>query len=187
MAFVDIEPFEQPDFDWHDWNDAIAVQFGELVDCGWVDIYDKTIWNWPQYSDTQDKTLRDKITNRFWNREIGILPPKLWRRQFIERMNEIMPRMIPLYRALDETPQLLGASSEYYKSRNIFSDFPQTQLGGNSDYGSTGNDTEYERIQQLDILDLERRLRDYRDVDEIILEYLEDMFSCLVSVSFNAR
>jgi hypothetical protein len=187
MAFVDVDPFAYPNFDWHDWNDAVSVQFGELVDAGWIDIYDKTVWSWPQYSDAQDKTLRDKISNRFWNREIGILPPKLWRRQFIERMNEIMPRMIPLYRVLNESPQLLGAESEYYKSRNIFSDFPQTQLGGNSDYGSTGNDTEYERIKQLDTLDLERRLREYRDVDEIILEDLDGMFSCLVSVSFNAR
>lgn len=187
MAFVDVTPFEPPDMGWHEFNDVVSVQFGELVETGWIDLSDKETWSWPQYSDAQDATLRGKISDRFWNREIGLLPPMLWRRQFLEKMRELMPRMIPLYRVLDESPQLLGASSEYYKSRNIFSDFPQTQLGGNSDYASTGNDTEYERIRQLDILDLERRLREYRDVDEIILEELEQLFSCLVSVSFDAR
>lgn len=187
MAFPDVIPFEPPNTDWHEYNDVVTIQFGELVEAGWIDLSDKETWKWPQYSDAQDATLREKIQNRFWNREIGILPPKLWRRQFVQKMQELMPRMIPLYRVLAESPQLLGADSEYYKSRNIFSDFPQTQLGGNSDYASTGNDTEYERIRQLDTLDLERRLREYRDVDEIILDELEQLFSCLVSVSFDAR
>jgi hypothetical protein len=102
-------------------------------------------------------------------------------------MNEIMPKYLALYKVLDNDPQLLGANSEYYKSRNIFSDYPQTQLGGNSDFASTGNDTEYERIRQLDILDFADRLRAYRDVDVLIMDEIEDLFSCLISVSINTR
>jgi hypothetical protein len=40
-----------------------------------------------------------------------------------------------------------GKDDIYYKSRNIYSDFPQTLLAGhNQDYASSGNDSEYEKI-----------------------------------------
>lgn len=171
----------------HEFHDSDSVQLGELVQAGWFDLSDKETWAWPKYTDEQDDTLRNKIVNRFWNRGLGILPAGMWKRQFLERMNEIMPKYIALYRVLEQDPQLLGASSEYYKSRNIFSDYPQTQLGGNSDFASTGNDTEYERIRQLDILDFAERLKAYRDVDVLIMDEIEDLFSCLISVSINTR
>lgn len=171
----------------HEYHDSDSVQLGELVEVGWFDLSDKTYWNWPMFSEEQDNRLREKIVNRFWNRGIGVLPPGLWRRQFLELMAEIMPKYILMYQVLDEDGNIAGHSGEWYKSRNIFSDYPQTQLSGNSDYASTGNDTEYERIRRADILETMDRLRDYRDVDQMILEELEQMFSCLVSVSINTR
>jgi len=199
MEFTDTIGYDDypfpPKYEWsthwqdypHEFHDADSVQLGELVQAGWFDLSDKETWAWPKYSDEQDDTLRNKILNRFWNRGLGILPAGLWKRQFLERMNEIMPKYLALYKVLDEDPQLLGANSEYYKSRNIFSDYPQTQLGGNSDFASTGNDTQYERIRQLDILDFSDRLRAYRDVDVLIMDEIEDLFSCLISVSINTR
>lgn len=171
----------------HEYHDSDSVQLGELVEVGWFDLSDKTYWNWPMFSEEQDNRLREKIVNRFWNRGISVLPPGLWRRQFLELMAEIMPKYILMYQVLDEDGNIAGHSGEWYKSRNIFSDYPQTQLSGNSDYASTGNDTEYERIRRADILETMARLRDYRDVDQMILEELEQMFSCLVSVSVNTR
>lgn len=187
MPMLDVEPYESIAWsDYHEFHDADSVELGELVECGWFDLSSDD-WAFPRYSDEQHERLSKKIVNRFWNRGISLLPPGIWKRAFLERMNEIMPKYLSLYRVLDESPTLLGAESEYYKARNIFSDFPQTQLSGNSDYASTGNDTEYERIRQLDILEFARRLRDYKDVDALILDEIEDLFSCLVSVSLNVR
>ena len=171
----------------HEFHDASSVQLGELVEAGWFDMTDKVTWHWPQYDDAQDARLRDKIVNRFWDRAIGVLPPGLWKRRFIELMNEIMPKYVLMYSVLNEDGNVAGHEGEWYKSRNIFSDFPQTQLGGNSDYASTGNDTEYERIKRADVLDTLERLKDYRDVDVLVLDDLEQMFSCLISVSVNTR
>ena len=171
----------------HEFHDATSVQLGELVEAGWFDMTDKVTWHWPQYDDAQDARLRDKIVNRFWDRAIGVLPPGLWKRRFIELMNEIMPKYVLMYSVLNEDGNVAGHEGEWYKSRNIFSDFPQTQLGGNSDYASTGNDTEYERIKRADVLDTLERLKDYRDVDVFVLDDLEQMFSCLISVSVNTR
>ena len=39
------------------------------------------------------------------------------------------------------------AIDKYGKKRDMFSDFPQTQLGNNQDYASSGSDNEYEDIE----------------------------------------
>ena len=102
-------------------------------------------------------------------------------------MNEIMPKYMYLYKVLDESPSLLSADSEYYKSRNIYSDFPQTQLNGeNGDYASSGNDLQFERIKQMNIMDLVERLKNYRDVDLMIIDEIEPLFSCLFTINVNA-
>jgi hypothetical protein len=68
----------------------------------------------------------------------------------------------------------------------VFSDFPQTSLVGDSqDYASTGNDVEYERIKQMDPLELEDRLKNYNDVDLAIINEIEPLFSCLFTVNIN--
>ena len=100
-------------------------------------------------------------------------------------MNEIMPKYMNWYKTLDDDV-LLGTEGEYYKSRNIYSDFPQTSLQGNSqDYASSGNDMEYERIRQLDPLELGERLERYNDVDLAIINEIEPLFSCLFTVNTN--
>ena len=45
---------------------------------------------------------------------------------------------------------------------------------------------EYERIRQLDILDLAERLRTYDDVDLMIIKDLDTLFCSLLSESLNA-
>jgi hypothetical protein len=100
-----------------------------------------------------------------------------------------MPKFMQLYAMLDPESdyyQPLGQEGEYYKSRNIFSDFPQTKLAGNEDYASTGNDTEYQRIKQMDILELAERVRNYYDVNSLICSCISDLFSQLHTVSINA-
>jgi hypothetical protein len=100
-------------------------------------------------------------------------------------MNEIMPKYMYWYKTLDDDI-LLGTEGEYYKSRNVFSDFPQNSLVGDSqDYASTGNDVEYERIKQMDPLELEDRIKNYNDVDLAIINEIEPLFSCLFTVNIN--
>jgi hypothetical protein len=129
--------------------------------------------------------LCNKITEHFYYREIAIIPPGVWKHEFLRKLNEIMPKYMILYKNADEGIQL-GTESEYYKSRNIFSDFPQTSLAGNNqDYASTGNDTEYERIKQVDPLELAERLERYNDVDLMVINEMESLFSCMFTANIN--
>lgn len=168
-----------------DYHSVVSIQLCELANDGFFDL-SRPDWDFnPKYSEEQHTQLCQKITDHYWYREIALVPPGIWKREFLRKLNEIMPKYMAMYKTLD-SGVLLGTESEYYKSRNIYSDFPQTSLQGNSqDYASTGNDVEYERIKQLDPLELSDRIDRYNDVDLSIINELEPLFSCLLTVNVN--
>lgn len=183
MAYI--EDYELSD-DYPDYHAVVSIQVCELVDAGWLDL-ESDEWAFPSYSEEQHEKLCDKIIAHFWFREIGLVPPGVWKREFLRKMNEIMPKYIVLYKTLAENPNLIGANSEWYKGRSIDSEFPQTQLSGNNgDYASSGHDSEYERIRQMDILELAEKLKSYDDVDLMIINEIEPLFSSLYTVNVNA-
>lgn len=180
-----MDAYESEDMD-SDFHSVFSIQLCELIDAGFCDS-EFTGWEWPCYSEVQDLRVRKKISDHYFFREISLVPPGIWKHEFIRKMNEIMPKYIPLYRLMDESPELYGGDSEWYKMRNIYSDFPQTQLSGeNSDYASSGNDKEYQRINQADLIDTAKRLNGYDDVDLMIVKDMGSMFSCLYTVNVNA-
>lgn len=169
-----------------DYHAVTTIQICELADCGFFDLT-RSDWDFgPKFSDEQHAKLCDKITKHYWMREIAIVPPGLWKNEFLRFMNEIMPKYIPWYKLIADG-MAVGQTSEYYKSRNIFSDFPQTALAGrNQDYASTGNDTEYERINTADPIEIAKRIREYDDVDASIIKEIEPLFSCIFTLNINA-
>lgn len=169
-----------------DYHAVVSIQLGELIDAGFCDAYFSG-WTWPKYDDEQDNRLRNKISAHYYYREIALTPPGRWRHEFIRKMNEIMPKYIPLYKLMHDSPELYGGSSEWYKGRDIYSDFPQTQLSGdNGDYASSGNDREFQRIRQADVIDTSKRLSDYNDIDLSIVNDMSSLFSCLFTVNTNS-
>jgi len=186
MELEPVEPFTYDDAcNRPDYHAVISIQLCELIEGGFFDLSRKD-WDFnPKYSEAQHKQLCEKITEHYYYREIALVPPGIWKREFLRKMNEIMPKYMVLYKCADEDIEL-GNASEYYKSRHIFSDFPQTSLAGrNQDYASSGNDTEYERIKQLDPLELAERLDSYDDVDLMIVKEIESLFSCMFTVNIN--
>ena len=170
---------------WTDYHSVVTLQLRELIDDGFFDLEDET-WDFPKYSEEQHKNLCKKIVMHYYGREICVMPPSVWKMEFLRFMWEIMPKYIPLYKLLAEQPSLFGADSDYYKGRNIYSDFPQTQLNGqNGDYASSGNDTEYEKLHSMNIMDVAKKIRDYNDVDKMIIDEMEGLFSCLFTVNIN--
>lgn len=169
-----------------DFHANVTIQLCELIELGFVD--EKfSGWEWPKYDDEQDARLRQKLSNHYYYREIALTPPGIWKHEFIRKMCEIMPKYIPLYKLAADTPELYGGNSEWYKSRDVYSDFPQTQLSGsNGDYASSGQDREYQRITQGDIIETAKNLSDYDDIDLMIVKDMDSMFSSLLTVNVNA-
>ena len=181
----DVPPFQPCDIT-PDFRGQYSVMLGQLAEENYFQ-WDDGTWDFPKYSDEQDAQLKAKIIDHFYLRELALMPLGAWKHEFLRKMRETMPKYIPMYELLDKSPQLLGAYSDYYKSRNIYSDFPQSGLNGqNGDYASTGNDMEYERIRQMDILDLAERLKSYDDVDLMIINEMDTLFCSLLTQNLNA-
>lgn len=179
-----IAPFE-PCEPLPDWHAVGTIQLGELIECGIVDFSDPS-WHWDYYSEEQYERVCEKITNRYFMREIGVIPPGLWKREFLRKMNEVMPKYKPLYKALEDGTSILQTGDQYGKSRDIFSEFPATMLGDNQDYASNGRDREYENITQGDWVDKATQIAErYNDIDVMILNDIEPLFSCLLTVNMN--
>lgn len=185
MAAIDF--YEEPYLP--DYHAVYSIQLCELINDGWID-FDTSDWDFDCYERFEgDREQRDrlwkKFMRRFYFREIGIIPPGIWRWELLRKLDEIMPKYKPLYKALDDGQNILQHYGEYGKSRNIFSEFPQTQLGDNEDYATNGNDREYESIYTGDWIDQLAKIKNYSDIDVMILEELETFFSAMFTVNLN--
>lgn len=184
----DIRPYtppEEPDRTF--FFNPVTITFGELYEGGVIDWNDAERWSWHYYDLDQKKRLEDLITRRFWLREISIIPPEAWRLAFLQKLDEAMSTARLMYQVLEKHGQdVLVEADEWYKGREIWSDFPQTLLNGSSgDYASNGRDAENENVRTGSFIDAMERLRFYQDPDVYVLDQLESCFSKLVSVNIN--
>lgn len=173
------EEYTQPEY-----HAVYSIQLCELINDGWIDFDDES-WDFDYYDEAQRNRLWYKFKRRFYWREIGIMPPGQWKWELLRKLDEIMPKYKPIYKMLDDGQNIFQHYGEYGKSRNIYSDFPQTMLGGNEDYASNGTDREHEEIYLGDWMEQMQKLKDYDDVDIAILKELESMFCCMFTVNVN--
>ena len=177
----------RPDFEtrYPDWHAVTSIQLGELIEGGAFDWENDKSLIWDYYDEEQYKRVCNKFVNHFLYREIGIIPFGQWRLAYVRRMNEIMPKYKFIYKALDNGIDPLQSNSEYGKERHIYSNFPATQLGDNQDYADTGVDREYEYIKQKDFLDILEKITKISDVDKLILDECETLFSAFLYENVN--
>lgn len=169
-----------------DFHSVVSISLGELFENGLFDWEHDESLRWDSYSPEQYARVCSKILDRYYFRDIGIIPYGKWRKAYTRVMNEIMPKYKYLYKALEDGANILAERDVFHKGRDIFSDFPATMLGDNQDYASTGTDRESEEISIGDFIEQAKRVRnDYQDVDVLILDELEKLFSPLLTVSIN--
>lgn len=173
-----------------DFHGVMTYTFGELLDVPGGVNWNSAAWSWRDvaYDDMQYTRCCKKIENRFYDRELGVMPVSRWKRHFLRLINEIMPTLKPLYAAVDgNSGVMLSDMDTWHKMRTVFSDFPATQLAENQDYASNATDNQYETITNGDFMDKISRVRngDYVDIDVILLEHLETCFSPLWTININ--
>lgn len=172
-----------------EWHQVMSVTLGELLVPGGVD-WDDPAWSWRDdaYDDTQYTRCCRKIENRYYDREIGVLPAGRWRRHLLRLISEIMPALRPLYAAADGNPGIMLSDMDtWHKMRAVFSDFPATQLSQGQDYATNATDTQYETVTNGNFMDKLAMIKrgDYVDMDVLLLDHLEQCFSPLWSVHLN--
>ena len=169
-----------------DWHSVYTIQLGELIDSGLID-FTSADWDFDAYDADQRSRLWDKFTARYRWYEIGIVPPLRWHDAVISKLNEIMPKYKPIYRALEDGYNPLQEGSERRRERAVYSEYPQTALKPETqDYASTGNEVVSETIRDGSIADKALEIRNrYSDVDALILDELEYLFIPLTTANAN--
>jgi hypothetical protein len=184
MAMSDVQPFELEGYTERDrtyWS-ALSITVGELMDAGMVT--EEWFKGFDSFDNEQASRLWQKFVGRYQFREIGIIPPKRWMLRVIAKLNEVMPKYKPIYQAIADGITTMTDYDEWHKSRDVFSTFPQTALGGaNEDYASSGNDREYETVRDYGLLDAGERIGAYNDVDVMILDDLDILFASVRTTS----
>lgn len=179
-------------FDANDWNESemldytgqmeshavYTVELCELMQSGAFD-WSRAELNWSEaaYDQEQYERFCSYFEQRFMFREIGMLPPLQWFTA-LKRMlvYELMPKYKPLYAQVESGINPLG-ENEYYKERHVSSAYPETLLSGNSDYISSGEDREWERVKINNAAeDLESYRNGFRSVDAALGDELEVLF-----------
>lgn len=189
MTPYDTIPAYEPNEPRDDFHAIATITLGELLTGGGVD-WTQPEWSWRDdaYNDAQYARCCRKIENRYYDRELGVMPPSRWRRHLMRLINEFMPVLKPLYELADgNSGMFLTDTDTWHKMRTVFSDFPATQLQTDQDYASNATDTQYETITNGNFIDKIKAIRqgDYVDIDVLLLEHLEECFSPLWTVNIN--
>lgn len=172
-----------------DYHAVTTITLGELLVAGGID-WTTPQWSWRDdaYDDTQYARCCAKIENRYYDRELGVMPPGRWRRHLLRLIGEIMPVLKPLYELAAGNPGIFMTDNDtWHKTRTVFSDFPATQLAPGQDYASNATDTEYETVTNGNYMDKVKAIRqgDYVDIDVLLLEHINACFSPLWTVGIN--
>lgn len=175
-----------------DFHAVFTITLGELIHDGLVKFDDGTWDTQPNggkikwYNDEQKKRFWDKFGQHYYYREIGEIPYKRWKDNLLSKIALLMPKYYMLYDALEKGIDPLQEYDKYGKSRNIYSDFPQTMLSGNEDYASTGNDNQFEEIKQGDFVEkMNAIMYGYSDPDMALIQELDTHFYCVLTSNLN--
>ena len=162
--------------------DYMTITLGEWHELGFYRPLEDDSGRFDAYGDEQYTRLCTKFLNRFYDREVSNTVPNRWKRAYLRKLNEIMPKYKLLYERVEQGVNPLQESRDREKSRDIFSDFPETMLSGNSDYASTGNDRESDVLREGNAAELLTQFaREWEDVDAMILDELEHtLFTSLI-------
>jgi hypothetical protein len=170
--------------DFHSLNTITLYQLHEIGFFNW----DSELFNWSEYAYNEEtyKRLCDMIYNRYKWREICITPPLEWRDWFMSGIKyELCPKFNRLYKLREDMDGLDYTldHDRYGKRRDIDSEFPETLMSGNSDYASSGKDSEYEDIDLRNpIDDYEKRLAIAKmDIDNEFVGELETYFNSILT------
>lgn len=170
-----------------DWHSGYSIQLGELIEAGWLD-WGEESWNWANwaYDNATYTRLTTAFNERFFDQEICITPPGIWKRKLLYKIKyELCPKYNAWYEQKARGINPFSDKDEYGKSRRIESEFPETMLSQNSDYASSGTDEEYEHVTVSNYIDTAMKFSEYREIDQMFLDELQTMFSSIWSVSVN--
>lgn len=166
---------------------VFTIHLGELIESG-VFSWDNDLLKWEDaaYSPEQYERVCGYFIERFYYREISLVPFKQWARMLHAAIvYEVSPKFNQLYKALENGYNPIADEDEFYKERRVNSRYPETLLTDSADYLESGSDWEYERIKLGNVSDSFERLRAQHSIDQMFLDELEPYFFGLYTANAN--
>ena len=180
-----IPPEERWEYEDADFHAVVTISLGELLHEG-VIVWDEPEMLWDYYNKEQFWRVTKAVEERYWDRELGVLPIASWKRRYVGRMNELMRKLRLAYAKLDGA-NLMQTSDAFSKNRSVGSAFPATQLKPSTqDYASDAADFEGETVTEGNYIEQAKLLDAYDDLDKQLVDYLDPLFSSLFTVNSNA-
>lgn len=162
----------------HDYHAVWTIELAELMDSGFDPFGDEAWDTLEWFDDATRERFEKKFVLRYKHYEIGETPALRWRDDLTARMAEVTRKYYPWYKWLSDDGNPLLVGDEWGKRRDVFSDFPATQLSpSEEDYASNATDNQYEHRSTGDMLETLAKLRSVGDVDSLMLDECVSLFS----------
>lgn len=189
MTIRALQPYEGADswqlMETDDFHAIQTITLGELLHDN-VIVWDMPELKWNAYDEQQFWRVTEKVQDHYWDRELGVLPVRSWMREYRRKMNEVMPKLKPAYAALEDKDfNFMQNSDTYGKGRTVGSSFPATQLRPNQDYASGASDNESETVSEGNYYDAVQRLQSYDDLDYMLVQHVDSLFSSIWTSNVN--
>ena len=116
------------------YNTGVTVELRELVNSG-VNVWD---FEYPSYYQGKEKTsFEQKVLDHYWFRQIGQETPARWLHYFRNRVREIMPYYLQLYKS----QETMEALDDPFGNVDIVETYEETTTGQSSttDTGTANN------------------------------------------------
>lgn len=168
-------------------HSIFTISLGELIESG-VFSWDSDLLNWESaaYSKEQYDRVCAYFIERFYYREISLVPFKQWARMLhYSLVYELMPKYKELYSALEDGYNPAALEDEYYKERKVNSRYPETLLTNSADYLESGIDTEWERVKLGPVNEAMDRVKEQGSIDQMLCDELETFFYGLYTANAN--
>ena len=176
------------DKDFIDFHSKNTIIFGSLIEDGWD--WGRNEWSSYSVKPENIEVLRErinrKIEDRFFYREIGVLPPGRFKRNLRRKIEESIDQLGPLYNAIMDDVDVFSSGSKSLKERVVLSEFPQQQImTGNSDYASNAQDHNLEERTTGNFIETFIKFQqDFKEPDTLLLKKVEVCFSNLLSFNY---
>lgn len=147
-------------------------------------------FNWGQLEWTCEDTVmrvlvNNMISEHFYYRGLSLVPPARWRRRFISRMNEIMPKYITMLNQIDDiNDRIFRTGTELTKGKRLDSKYPENIVSNDFDYLSDGNAYDEYKEMEGDILDKYIKYIDqFNTVWTALFHDLENLFTHNIDIT----
>lgn len=174
-----------------DFHSRNTIIFGSLLESG----FDWGRNDWSAYNISEEAMIalrpriNEKVEDRFFFRELGMLPPGAFKKHLKSRLSEAVAKHGVLYQKIFDGLDFADVNFEEMKYRQINSEYPQAQLmPKQEDYASNAIEHAYDKkLNEKRFATFQNFYQSIEEPDGQVLKDIELCFSQLLSFNHQEK